>query len=165
MSEITVPGPEPDWEAAFQYQGGKRNPVQQYCTFDEAMGWYREIAGLGVNITDIARRLRLLLEPGLSDQLGSVDAAFFAVRQTRFAVHRYGTDDWTMLSVDRKCEIRALEAVDIVLEVLGVDWRAVESVNIGDGRDPLFLEPVLDDDLRPTFPEIPDDAERSGSGT
>jgi len=165
MSEITVPAPEPDWEAALQYQGGKCNPARQYFTFEEAMGHYRELAGLSVNITDIARRLRLLLEPGHSDQLGPVDAAFFAIRRTGFAVHRYGTDNWTMLSVFRQHETGEVDAVDILLEALGVDWRAVASVNFGNGRDPLFLEPVLDDNLRPTFPEIPNDAERSGTGT
>lgn len=165
MSEITVPDPEPDWEAALKYQGGKRNPAQQYFTFDEAMGRYREIAGLSLTITDIARRLRLMLEPGHSDQLGSVDAAFFSIHRTGFAVHRYGTDEWTMLSVFRQHEIGELDAVDILLEALGVDWRAVATVNFGDGRDQLFLRPVLDDDRRPTFPDNPDNAELSGSGT
>jgi hypothetical protein len=165
MTEIVVPDPEPDWEAALQYQGGKHNPAQQYFTFEEAMGRYREIAGLSLTITDIARRLRLMLEPGHSDQLGPIDAAFFSIRRTGFAVHRYGTDEWTMLSVFRQHDIGEVDALDILLEALGVDWRAVASVNFGDGRDPLFLEAVLDNNLRPTFPDIPDNAEHSGSGT
>ena len=166
---VEVPGPEPDWEDALWLphpdHGGKRNPARQHFTFEEAMGRYREIAALNVNITDIARRLRLMLEPGFADQLGAVDAAFFSIRRIGFAVHRYGSQEVTLVSLFQQDDIDAMAAIDNLLEALGVDWHAVTSVNFGDGRDPLFLEPVLDDDLRPTFPDIPDNAKRSGSGT
>jgi hypothetical protein len=162
---VEVPDPDPDWETAPDYQGVKRNPARQHFTFEEAMGRYREIAALNVNITDIARRLRLMLEPGYADQLGAVDAAFFSIRRTGFAVHRYGSQKLTLLSLFRQHEIEPVAAVDILLEMLGIDWRAVASVNFGDGRDLFFLEPVLDDDLRPTFPELPENAEQAGLGT
>ena len=166
---VEVPDPEPDWEDALRLphpdHEGKSNPARQYFTFEEAMGRYREIAALNLNITDIARHLRLMLEPGYADQLGAVDAAFFSIRRTGFAVHRYGSQKVTLLSLFRQDEIGPVAAVDILLETLDVDWRAVTSVNFGAGRDLLFLEPVLDDDLRPTFPEIPDNTEHSGSGT
>jgi hypothetical protein len=149
---VTVPDPEPEWEQALQYQGGKRNPAQQYFTFEEAMGRYRNLAGLKTNIADIARRLRLMLEPGHSDQLGPVDAAFFAIRRTGFAVHRYGADEHTLLSVFREHEIDPIEAVDVLLEALGVDWRAVATIAFGEGRDRRYIEPILDSQLRPTFP-------------
>lgn len=162
---VQVPDPESDWLSAFQYQGGGRNPARQYFTFEEAMGRYREIAALKVNITDIARRLRLMLEPGHAAQLGPVDAAFFAIRRTGFAVHCYGSQQLTVLSLFQQEKIGPVEAVDILLEALRIDWRAIASVNLGDGRDLLFVEPVLDDALRPTFPEIPITDKQPGSGT
>lgn len=166
---VEVPGPEPGWREALRplhpNDDGEPNPARQYFTFEEAMGRYREIAALEVDITDIARRLRLMLEPGHSAQLGPVDAAFFAIRRTGFAVYRYGSEQLTVLGLFHHEKIGPVEAVDILLEALGVDWRAVASVDLGDGRDPLFVEPVLDDARRPTFPEVPITAKQRGSGT
>lgn len=162
---VVVPDPEPDWEAALQYQGGKRNPAQQYFTFEQAIGDFREIAGLKVTIEDIARRLRLMLEPGHTDQLGPVDAAFFAIRRIGFAIYRYVGEDYTLLSVHRNDQTTAIEAIDVLLEALGVDWRAVATVAHGEERERRFLEPVLDRDLRPTFPQATGEASSSGSGT
>jgi hypothetical protein len=162
---VVVPDPEPDWERALQYQGGKRNPAQQYFTFEEAIGRYRLIAVLKVKIEDIARRLRLMLETGHSEQLGPVNAAFFSIRRTGFAIHRYGTEEHTLLSLFREEERGPEEVVDILLDALGVDWRAVATVANGDGRDRRFLEPVLDNNLRPTFAGNTDEAEHSDSGT
>jgi hypothetical protein len=153
MSEIVVPDPEPSWESALQRQGVKRNPTHQYFTFDQAIGDFQPIAVLKVNIEDITRRLRLKPEPGYADQLGPVDVAFFAIRKIGFAVHRYGVEASTMLSLHHKDQHTAIEATDVLLETLGVDWRAVATVAVGAGFDSQFIEPVLDDDLRPTFPD------------
>ena len=165
MSEIVVPDPQPEWESALQYQGGKRNPAQQYFTFEQAIGDFRVIAGLKVTIEDIARRLRLMLEPGHTDQLGPVDAAFFAIRRIGFAVHRHVGDEFTLLSLHRNDQTTAIEAIDVVLQALGVDWNAVATVAEGEGREQRFLEPVLDSDARPTFPQATDQADSSGSRT
>lgn len=160
---VTVPDPESDWGDALHPGFVSRNPAQQYFTFEEAMGRYRELAGLKVNITDIARRLRLMLEPGHRDQLGPVDAAFFSIRRTGFAIHRYGTEDYTLLGVYRAHEIDPVEAVDVFLEALGVDWRAVATIAFGEGPDLRHVEPILDARLRPAFPAATGNAGRPGS--
>lgn len=161
---LEVPDPDPDWETAPEYQGVKRNPARQYFTFEQAIGDFRPIAGLKVSTDDIARRLRLLLEPGNSD-LGPVDAAFFAIRRVGFAIYRHLPDEFTLVSLHRKDETSTLDALDVLLEALGVDWRAVATVSFGEGRDLRYIEPVLDAKLRPTFPGSADESERSGSGT
>jgi hypothetical protein len=40
----------------------------------------------------------------------------------------------------------------VLLEALGVDWRAVATIAFGEGRDRRYIEPILDSQLRPTFP-------------
>lgn len=149
---VEVPDPEPGWISALQYQGNDRNPARQYFTFEQAIGDFRPIAGFKVSITDIARRLQLLLEPGNSD-LGPVEAAFFSIRRVGFAVYRLEGDTFTLVNLHRKDETGTIDAVDVLLEALGIDWRAVATVAFGEGRDQRFIEPVLDAQLRPTFPE------------
>jgi hypothetical protein len=139
--DIVVPDPEPQWEHAAQYQGGKRNPVQQYFTFEQAIGDFRMIAGLKPNIEDVARRLRLMIEPGHSDQLGPVDAAFFEIARTGYAIHRYGPEPGVLLSLHHKhTDLDPHVAVERLLDVLGVGWHAVATVVDAEGR---FLEPDL----------------------
>lgn len=157
-AEIVVPDPEPTWGHALVYQGGNQNPAQQYFTFEQAIGDFHLISELKVNIDDVARRLRLELEPGHADQLGPVDAAFFAIRRIGFAVHRYGREETTLVSLHWKSETPVIEAVDVLLETLGVDWRAVATVVFGHGPTMNALVPTLDHDLRPTFPQSEDDA-------
>ena len=161
---LGVPDPDPDWETAPEYQGVKRNPARQYFNFEQAIGDFRPIAGLKVSINDIARRLRLLLEPGNSD-LGPVDVAFFAIRGVGFAAYRHIPDEFTLVSLRHKDETSTLDALDVLLKVLGIDWRAVSTVALGEGRDLRYIEPVLDAELRPTFPGSADESEHSGSGT
>lgn len=165
MGGIVVPDPEPDWEAAPEYQarsrGVIRNPALQYFTFEQAIADFRPIAGLKPNIKDIARRFHLLLEPGMSD-LGPVDAAFFAIRGIGFAIYSLG-DDFTLLSLHRTDETNPIAAIDVLLEALGVDWRAVATVARGEDRTLSFHEPTLDGDLRPTFPQAAGETERSSS--
>jgi hypothetical protein len=148
---IEVPDPEPDWETAPEYQGIKRNPARQYFTFEQAIGDFRPIAGLKVRIADLARRLRLLVEPGNSD-LGPVDAAFFTIRRVGFAAYSHDPGGFTLVSLHRKEETSTLDALDVLLEALGIDWRAVATVAFGEGRDLRYIEPSLDTNLRPTFP-------------
>lgn len=161
---VEVPDPEPGWETAPEYQGVKRNPARQYFTFEQAIGDFRPIAGLKVRITDIARRLRLLLEPGNSD-LGPVNAAFLAIRLIGFAVYSHESDGFTVVSLHRKDETGTLDALDVLLEALGIDWRAVATVAFGEGRDLRYIEPTLDAQLRPTFPSAAAGEETSIPGT
>jgi hypothetical protein len=42
---MEVPGPEPDWEHAAAYQGGKRNPALQGSMWEYAVGGFRLVAG------------------------------------------------------------------------------------------------------------------------
>lgn len=165
LSEIVVPDPEPGWASAlspYLSPDGERNPATQYFTFEQALGDFRPIGCLKVQIADIARRLRLMLEPGFS-QLGEVEAAFLSIRRIGFAIYHHGDDNFTLVNMHWKDETATLDAVDALLEALGVDWRAVATVNFGTERNPLYLEPVLDKDLRPTFPDLPDGLARSGS--
>jgi hypothetical protein len=161
---IEVPDPEPDWEPAPQYQGGKRSPALQYFTFEQAIGDFRPIAGLKVRIADLARRLRLLLESGNSD-LGPVDAAFFAIRRIGFAAFSHDPSGFTLVSLHHKDETSTLDALDTLLEALGVDWRAVATVAFGEGRDLRYIEPILDTRLRPTFPDTTAEDVHPASGT
>lgn len=117
-----------------------------------------------MNITDLARRLSLLLEPGNSD-LGDVDAAFFTIRRIGFAIFRHVPDEFTTLNLHRKDETSTLDALDVLLEALGIDWRAVATVAVGEGRDASFVEPTLDAHLRPSFPAAEREAAHQGSGT
>ena len=163
MAEIVVPDPEPDWERALDDQVfPSKNPARQYFTFEQAIGGFRLISGLKVNLDDVARRLRLDLEPGVEHQLGPVCAAFFTIRRIGFAVHRYDHEEHTLVSLHRRDETPTIDAIDALLEALGVDWRAVATVVFGEGRGMRAVEPVLDDNLRPTFPQAADEVGRPG---
>ncbi|MFE4874311.1 hypothetical protein [Streptomyces sp. NPDC056682] len=41
MAEIEVPGPEPEWETAPSYQGGKHNPAFQQSMWTFASSSFR----------------------------------------------------------------------------------------------------------------------------
>lgn len=133
VGAVVVPGPEPDWESAFQYQGGKRNPVQQYSMWDQAARHYREFAFLRLELGQIAHRLRLHVEAGVEDQLGDVEAAFFALDRVDFVVHRYVGKHGVFVGLHREASVDPLAALDRFLRVLGVDHAAVESVANPDG--------------------------------
>jgi hypothetical protein len=138
---VVVPDPEQDWEHALQYQGGKRNPVQQYFTWEQAIGDFRLIGGLKPNLEDVARRLRLMIEPGHSAQLGPVDAAFFTIAHTGYAVNRYDKEPGVLVYLHRQdTDVSPREAFDRLLDVLGVDWHAVATIVDAEG---CFAEPVL----------------------
>lgn len=138
--DAVVPDPDPDWEPAFQYQGGKRNPAQQYSMWDQAARHYREIAFLRLELHQVAHRLRLHVESGVQDQLGEIEAAFFAIEGVDFVVHRYVGKHGVLVGVLRGPAPEGPNVLDRLLGVLGVDRGVVESVTCSDGT----WEPVED---------------------
>ncbi|MEV8099070.1 hypothetical protein [Kitasatospora sp. NPDC085879] len=87
MAEIEVPGPEPEWETAPSYQGGKRNPAFQQSMWESAAGSFQLVAGLKPPLEALAARLRLTLERGWED-LGYVDVAMFRIERVNSALSR-----------------------------------------------------------------------------
>jgi len=123
---VEVPGPEPDWEQAAQQQGRKGNPAFQYFMWDQAIGHFREIALLRVRFTDVANRLRLLVEEGLAAQLGPVEAAFFSIKRVGYAISRWkGEPVGVAVWLHRAETVTPDEALDQLLSALGVDRAAV----------------------------------------
>ena len=125
MAPVNVPGPEPDWETAPSYQGGKRNPAFQQSMWEFAAGSFRVVAGLQPPLETLAARLRLTVERGWED-LGYVDVAMFRIEKTDFALSELEgaavpyTFVWVSRSVD---DVEA--ALDTVLNALGIGREAL----------------------------------------
>ena len=123
---VEVPGPEPDWELAAAYQGGKRNPALQGSLWDYAVGGFRLVAGLRPSLDALAARLRLDTERSWEDPLGEVDAAMFSIRKIHFALsHNDGhpsPDTKVWVSGDQ-ADVEA--ALNVLLEALGIGREAL----------------------------------------
>ncbi|MFJ8476007.1 hypothetical protein [Kitasatospora sp. NPDC094011] len=125
MAEIEVPGPEPEWETAPSYQGGKRNPAFQQSMWEFAASSFQLVAGLRPPLEALSARLRLTVERGWED-LGYVDVAMFRIEQVDFALSRLEgavvphTFVWVSRSAD---DVDA--ALDILLRALGIDREAL----------------------------------------
>ncbi|MFJ4732444.1 hypothetical protein ACIP6V_09110 [Streptomyces sp. NPDC088770] len=123
--QIEVPAPEPDWEAAPSYQGGKRNPAFQQSMWEFAIGSFRLVAGLRPPLEALAARLRLTVERGWED-LGHVDVAMFRIGRLDFALSRLegavapDTFVWVSRSHD---DVDA--ALDTLLGALGIGREAL----------------------------------------
>uniref|UniRef100_A0AAU2VGL5 Uncharacterized protein n=1 Tax=Streptomyces sp. NBC_00003 TaxID=2903608 RepID=A0AAU2VGL5_9ACTN len=63
MTDIEVPGPEPDWQPATQppYYTGK-NPAHQYSVWEHAAPLFRMVGALALPVQPVAQRLRLHVE-------------------------------------------------------------------------------------------------------
>ncbi|MFI6448881.1 hypothetical protein [Kitasatospora sp. NPDC050543] len=61
MAEIEAPGPEPEWETAPEYQGGKGDPAFQQSMWEFAAGSFQMVAGMKP-LEALAARLRLTVE-------------------------------------------------------------------------------------------------------
>jgi hypothetical protein len=121
-----VPGPEPDWELAAAYQGGKRNPALQGSLWDYAAAGFRLVAGLSPPLDVLAARLRLDTERSWEDPLGEVDAAIFTIRKIHFALsHNDGhPSSATKVWVSRdQTDVDA--ALDVLLDALGIGREAL----------------------------------------
>jgi hypothetical protein len=125
MADVEVPGPEPDWEAAPSYQGGKRNPAFQQSMWEFAASSFRVVAGLQPPLDALAARLRLTVERGWED-LGYVDVAMFRIKETDFALSELEgaavpyTSVWVSRSED---DVEA--ALDTLLGALGIGREAL----------------------------------------
>ncbi|MFD4974783.1 hypothetical protein [Streptomyces sp. NPDC058424] len=125
MAEIEVPGPEPDWERAPQYQGGKRNPAFQASMWEYEAGSFRVVAGLSPSLDVLAARLRLDMERGWED-LGCVDVAMFRIQKIDFALSRLEGSPRPDVSVwISRAQADADEALDVLLDALGIGREAV----------------------------------------
>lgn len=125
MAEVGVPGPEPDWERAPEYQGGKRNPALQLSMWEYAARSFRLIAGLSPSLDVLAARLRLDVERGWED-VGRVDVAMFRIQKIDFALSRLegspGPDVFVWVG---SAQTDADAALDVLLEALGIGREAV----------------------------------------
>jgi hypothetical protein len=120
---VEVPGPEPEWEPAAAYQGGKRNPALQGSMWDYAVGGFRLVAGLSPSLDALAARLRLHTERSWEDALGEVDAAIFSIRKIHFALSQTeGHPVKVWVSQDQTDVDMAL---DVLLEGLGIGREAL----------------------------------------
>ncbi|MFG2825322.1 hypothetical protein ACGFX4_38575 [Kitasatospora sp. NPDC048365] len=125
MSEIVVPGPEPDWQPATipPYYTG-RNPAVQFSLWEAAAGSFRMVAGLRPPLEALAARLRLTVERSWED-LGEVDTAVFRIGGLNFALSlmTYNQQEtWVWLHRSHEDPDAALE---VLLRALGVGQEAV----------------------------------------
>ncbi len=125
MAEVEVPGPEPGWERAPEYQGGKRNPACQASMWEYAARPFRMVAGLSPSLEAMAARLRLTVERGWED-LGWVDVAIFRIQEIDFALSRLegspSPDVFVWVSREQT-DVDA--ALDVLLGALGIDRGAL----------------------------------------
>ncbi|MFD8544118.1 hypothetical protein [Streptomyces sp. NPDC059649] len=126
MTALSVPPPEPDWEAAPVYQGGKRNPAFQTSAWEYAAAHFRLIAGLRVPLESLATRLRLTLEPGWDD-LGTMRLAMFRIRTIDFALTRHDGQEVVLVWLGRATPEEDA-ALELLLNVCGLDHRALRFV-------------------------------------
>jgi hypothetical protein len=125
MAELEVLGPEPDWERAPEYQGGKRNPVFQVSMWEYATSSFRLVAGLSPSLDVLAARLRLDVERGWED-LGGVDAAMFRIQKIDFALSRLeGSPSPDVFVWVSRTQADANAALDVLLAALGMGREAV----------------------------------------
>lgn len=125
MTEIEVPGAEPEWKPAPQYQGGNPNPALQASTWEYAARSFRLVAGLSPSLEALAARLRLDVEKSWED-LGEVDVAMFRVKRIDFALSRLdgGPRPDVFVWVSRaQSDVDA--ALDVLLDALGIGPEAL----------------------------------------
>ncbi|MFD8822128.1 hypothetical protein ACFV1C_07195 [Streptomyces sp. NPDC059605] len=133
MAEVEVPGPEPDWERALEYQGGKRNPAFQASMWEYAVGSFRLVAGLSPSLDALAARLRLNIERSWED-LGAVDVAMFRIQKIDFALSRLeGSPCPDVLVWISRTQTDIEAALGILLGALGVGAEAVTFRADGEG--------------------------------
>jgi hypothetical protein len=125
MAELEVLGPEPEWERAPEYQGGKRNPAFQASMWEYATSSFRLVAGLSPSLDVLAARLRLDVERGWED-LGRVDAAMFRIQEIDFALSRLeGSPSPDVFVWVSRTQADANAALEVLLAALGMGREAV----------------------------------------
>jgi hypothetical protein len=120
-----VPRPEPDWERAAQYQGGKRNPAFQPSLWEYAASSFRLVAGLSPSLDALAARLRLDVEQSW-ENLGRVDVALFRIQKIDFALSRLEGNPCPDVFVwVSRAQADADAALDILLDALDIGRETV----------------------------------------
>ena len=77
---------------------------------------------------ELANRLKLMVEESTAAQLGPVEGAFLGIRRVGYAVSRWKDDPvGVVVWQHRKDTVPPDEALDLLLETLGVGREAVES--------------------------------------
>ncbi|MER5880727.1 hypothetical protein ABT119_33030 [Streptomyces sp. NPDC001910] len=125
MLAVEPPGPEPDWEPAPHYQGGKCNPALQSGMWEYAASTLRLVAGLSPSLGLLAARLRLTVEQSWED-LGPVQVAMFRIQGIDFALHRLESNPRPDVFVwigRTKTDTDA--ALALLLDVLGIGTEAI----------------------------------------
>lgn len=120
---VEVPGPEPDWERAAAYQGGKRNPALQGSMWDYAVGGFRLVAGLSPSLDALAARLRLHIERSWEDGLGELDAAMFSILKIHFALSQNEGHPVKVWVSRDQTDVDV--ALDVLLQALGIGREAL----------------------------------------
>ncbi|UUU37567.1 hypothetical protein [Streptomyces sp. NBC_00162] len=126
MTEIEVPGPEPDWQPATQppYYTGK-NPANQYSVWEHSAPLFQMIGVLALSVQPVAQRLRLHVERSW-DGLDELDVVLFRLEGFSFAISKH---DGNPLGVSyvwlTQPHEQADKALDTLLETVGIGEDAV----------------------------------------
>lgn len=126
MTEIEVPGPEPDWQPATQppYYSGK-NPAYQYSVWEHSAPLFQMIGALALSVQPVADRLRLHVERSW-DGLDELDVVLFRLEGFGFAISKH---DGNPLGVSyvwlTQPHEQASKALDTLLETTGIEEDAV----------------------------------------
>ncbi|MEW1698247.1 hypothetical protein [Streptomyces sp. NPDC091278] len=125
MAVVEVPGAEPDWERAPQYQGGKRNPAFQASMWEYAVSSFQVVAGLSPSLDALAARLRLNIERTWED-LGEVDVAMFSIQKIDFALSQSeGSSSLGVFVRVSRAHSDVEGALDVLLAALGIGREAI----------------------------------------
>ncbi|MFD4177591.1 hypothetical protein [Streptomyces anulatus] len=126
MTEIEVPGPEPDWQPAAQlpYYTGK-NPAYQYSVWEHYAPLFQMIGVLALSVQPVAQRLRLHVERSW-DGLDELDVVLFRLKGFSFAISKHDGNpvgvSYVWLTEPHE---QADKALDTLLEVVGIGEDAV----------------------------------------
>ncbi|MEW1550477.1 hypothetical protein [Streptomyces tsukubensis] len=121
MTDIEVPGPEPDWQPAIQppYYTGK-NPAHQYSVWEHSAPLFQMVGALALPVKPVAQRLRLQVERSW-DGLDDLDVVLFRLEGFSFAISRH---DGNPLGISYVWLTQPHEqgdkALDTLLEVVGI---------------------------------------------
>ncbi|MFF9782888.1 hypothetical protein [Streptomyces nigrescens] len=126
MTDIEVPGPDPDWQEATgpPYYTGK-NPAYQWSVWEHCSPLFQMIGGLALPVQPVARRLRLHVERSW-DGLDALSVVLFRLRGFSFAISEHdGNPAGISLVWLTQGHEDADKALDILLEVVGIGEEAV----------------------------------------
>ncbi len=125
---VVVPGPEPGWWPAPEYQGGNPNPALQYGMWDSIALSHRPIGVLPPPMQAYADRLLLVVEKSWED-LGAVDVVSFRLGRTFFVLSQFTEVEDTGVTVWLDCRHTDDEAsLALLAETLGIPADCVRDL-------------------------------------